>query len=167
MLCSLGLCLASLFAAGYSVGHARHQEAAADDVRKLAEDQLALTKRALGLVDRSAKIGAPVANAAIDVHAWSYRRLGARLFLSFGPDEPKTMAPEVYLIQAQGPPNADRIAAFVEHRDLMKSWEARFRGLAQSGVGSQFDYLTFQAHLIQAEIWLARERNRKPGNGKP
>jgi hypothetical protein len=162
------LCLMAAFSIGFQGPKAGDQKASAQpDVRKLVKDQLALAERALGLISRSAQIGAPVSNAAADVHAWSYRRLGARLFLSFGPDEPKTMDPEVYLIRAQGPPNPDRLAAFEEHRDLMKIWEIRFAGLAKTGVGSQFNYLTFQAHLLQAEIWLARERARQPGNVKP
>jgi hypothetical protein len=163
-----GLCLSIAFSAGLALVRAGDQDAPAEtDVRKLVKDQVTLAERALGLISRSAQIGAPVSNAATDVHAWSYRRLGARLFLSFGPDEPKTMDPEVYLIQAQGPPNPDRLAAFEEHRDLMKDWEVRFAGLAKTGVGSQFNFLTFQAHLLQAEIWLERERNRKPGARKP
>ena len=164
------LCVVTAFVAGFAVANAkgRDEDAPADvDVRKLVKDQLALAERALGLIQRSARIGAPVTNAAADVHAWSYRRLGARLFLTFGPEEPKTMDPEVYLIQAKGPPNPDRIAAFEEHRDLMQNWEERFGGLAKTGVGSQFNFLTFQAHLLQAEIWLARERDRKPGKVKP
>jgi hypothetical protein len=164
-----GLCLVIAFSAGFAFAQAGDQKAEAEaeaGVRKLVEDQLALAERALGLISRSARIGAPVSNAATDVQAWSYRRLGARLFLSFGADEPKTMDPEVYLIQAKGPPNPDRLAAFEEHRDLMKNWEVRFATLAKTGVGSQFNFLTFQAHLLQAEIWLARERDRKPGQAK-
>lgn len=162
------LLCATLVIAGFALGRVTAQDAAnTDEPRKLVEEQLKLANRALDLIDRSAKIGAPVSNAATDVYQWSYRRLGTRLFLTFGPDEHRTMDPEVYLAMAQGPPHPDRIAAFEEHRELMRSWEARFRGLARTGIGSQLNFLTFQAHLLQAEMWLARERSRRPGAGNP
>jgi hypothetical protein len=166
----LGLSIlgAALVLAGFALGRVTAQDAAnTDEPRKLVEEQRKLANRALALIDRSAKIGAPVSNAATDVYQWSYRRLGTRLFLTFGPDDHRTMDPEVYLAMAQGPPNPDRIAAFEEHRELMRSWEARFRGLARTGIGSQLNFLTFQAHLLQAEIWLARERDHRPEAEKP
>lgn len=126
----------------------------------LFREQLRMGREALGIIEESVKIGAPVRDPSTVFTVWSQRILGAQLFLSFGPGERAFAEPEAYLSLAEGPPNPERARAFEDHLGRMRRWERRFRPLYEDGQFSALDFLEIQARRLQAEQWLARESSR-------
>jgi hypothetical protein len=134
--------------------------------RAVAEEQLALARRALGIIDQATQRGIPALRQPQEVYVWSRRLVEAQLYLSFEPDEPKTMSPEVYLSLFQVKPKPERAAAFEVHWKRMQLWEDRLRSLIARGAMSPLDFTEVEAHRIEAESWLAREKARAQANNK-
>ena len=133
------------------------EERGADE---LARERREVSKRALGIIDRSWEIGAPVRDAAGDVHMWSSRLLGTEIYLSMAEGETRVEDAEVYLSLTGIKPNPNRTTAFEQHLARMRSWENRLRRLADQGVMSTIGFLDVESRRIQAELWLARERQK-------
>ena len=129
---------------------------------ELVRERLDLSRRALAIIMKSWSRGAPVMNQAGDVYAWSSRLMGTQIYLSMAEGEPRVEDPEVYLRLSNLKPNPERTAAFRDHLARMRAWEDRLRPLAQSGVLSTLGFLEVESRRVQAELWLARERQRNP-----
>ena len=141
---------------------ARPDVTKSDDPATVAAAQRDLARRALGFIELSSSRGAPVSNQTYKIYLWSYRLLTSQLFLSLPADAQRTEDPEVYFTTSKAEPNPDRLNAFEEHWARMKAWEERLRPLVRSGTMPALDLMEVEAHRIQAELWLSRERLRKP-----
>jgi hypothetical protein len=130
----------------------------ASDARARVQDQLELAKRAMSIIDKATQRGIPAIRQPQEVFIWSYRLLQAQIYLSLEPDEPKTLSPEVYLVLPKIKPKPERTTAFDDHWRRMKAWEDRLRGLIARGAMSPLDFTEIEAHRLEAEAWLAREK---------
>ncbi|MBX6315259.1 MAG: hypothetical protein IRY99_20465 [Isosphaeraceae bacterium] len=167
--CAVAVAVAALLAiaVSYRPGTASAQqverpEAAGGNPIELAKARLERARRSLAILERVVARGNPVTNQAKTVYFWSLRQLGDELFLSLHQNELKTEDPEIYLAAAQGPPNAQRIAAFEGHLRRMQEWEDRFRPLYDQGIMSVIEFMEVQDNRLQAQLWLAREKARPP-----
>ena len=127
---------------------------------ELVRERLDLSRRALDIITKSWSRGAPVMNQAGDVYAWSSRLMGTQIYLSMAEGEARVEDPEVYLGLSNIQPNPGRTAAFRDHLARMRAWEDRLRPLAKSGVLSTLGFLEVEPRRVQAELWLARERQK-------
>ena len=128
---------------------------------ELVRERLDLSRRALDIITRSWSRGAPVMNQAGDVYSWSSRLMGTQIYLSMAEGETRVEDPEVYLSLTNIKPNPERTAAFRDHLARMRAWEERLRPLARSGVLSTLGFLEVESRRVQAELWLARERQKQ------
>jgi hypothetical protein len=162
MLVATGFTLSSLMP-----HHAVHASQEAERVVKedksaaLVEEKLRVCLKVLELIDKSRKIGAPVQGYSFEMIRWSRQVLEARIYLSLAKSAFKTQDVEVYLSQAKGPANAERVTAFEQYLRSMRSLEALYRPLYQKGNFSTYDFAQIEAVRVQADIWLSREKNRE------
>ncbi|HWE36413.1 MAG TPA: hypothetical protein VG406_07550 [Isosphaeraceae bacterium] len=124
----------------------------------VVEERLKMARHALELIANVGLLGNPVNNQVGDIYTWSKRLLGSQIYLSMSEGEPRVEDPEVYLALPHVEPKRDRVAAFEAHWRRMREWEERIRGLAAAGRVSRLMFMEIQAHRLQAELWLARER---------
>jgi hypothetical protein len=129
----------------------------------VAEDRMNLARHALELIANVGLQGNPVQNQVNIIYDWSTRMLGAQIYLSMSEGEPRVEDPEVYLALPHVEPKPARVAAFEAHWRRMREWEDRIRGLAASGRVSRLMFMEIQAHRLQAELWLAREKLKAAG----
>jgi hypothetical protein len=161
------LVLAGLVIPAASLAHRRaeaRQEppaaARANVPESIVRNRLELARKALAIIRRKTALGPQVSHPVQDTYRWSVLQLGTQIYLSMGNDEPKVEDPEVYLAITTARPSRNRLAAFQAHYDLMKYWEDRLRPLADSTIMAPLDFLDVQQHRLQAELWLAREKER-------
>jgi hypothetical protein len=117
-----------------------------------------MARKALDLIGRRTPQGSLVDRPIHEAYRWSLRLLGAEIYLSMGDDELKVEDPEVYLAVPHARPSAARVRAFQDHLGRMKSWENRWRSLMERSYLSAFELMEAQHHVLEAELWLARER---------
>jgi hypothetical protein len=130
----------------------------ADGARAASEARLALSKQAIDVIRRPARDGALFVGRREDFYRWSRRQLGDELFLSLPESGPRAADPEVYLTLARSRPSPVRVAAFEEHLHRMRELESAMLPLKEQRLLSALDFLEVQAHRLEAELWLARER---------
>jgi hypothetical protein len=133
---------------------------ASNDTDAIARGRLELARKALAILNSRSAQG-PLANMRVpETYQWSVMMLGAQIYLSMAKDEPRVEDPEVYLAVSKSRPSAERLAAFEAHWKRMKTWEDRLLPVARQSVLPEFDFMVVQSHRLQAELWLARERER-------
>ena len=133
----------------------------ADKSVALVEQKLQTCLKVLDLIDKSRKIGAAVAGYSPEIIRWSRQVLEARIYLSLAKSAFKTQDIEVYLSQAKGPPNPQRVTAFEQYLRSIKMLEDLYRPLYLNGNFSPYDFAQIEAVRIQGEIWLSRETSRE------
>ncbi len=72
----------------------------------------------------------------------------------------RTTDPEVYLTNDHSA-TSETLEAFQTHLTRMKSWEARLVRLVASRQIPELEYLRSRLLRLEAENWLAREKNRE------
>lgn len=130
----------------------------------IVKARLELARKALAIIRAKTALGPQVSHPVEDTYRWSVLQLGAQIYLSMGPDEIKVEDPEVYLAVAHSRPNRERLQAFEAHFNLMQKWEKKLRPLAENTLLAPLDFMEIQAHRLQAEVWLARERANAQAN---
>lgn len=131
----------------------------------VVEERRRMAQHALDLINNVGGQGNPINNQVGTIYDWSTRLLGAQIYLSMSEGEPRVEAPEVYLALPHVEPKPGRVAAFEAHWRRMRDWEERIRGLAATGRVSRLMFLEIQAHRLQAELWLAREKLKAAAAG--
>jgi hypothetical protein len=139
--------------------------------RELMSNRASLARKALELISRRTTQGTLVDKPIPEAYRWSLRLLGAEIYLSMADDEVKVADPEVYLAVAKARFSEERLGAFRDHLARMKVWEDRWRALMQKNYLSPFEFMEVQNHVLEAELWLARERLKEHAgqakNGAP
>ena len=141
-----------------AVGQVERPEPADRPAAELVQERLEVAQKAIGIIMRSWARGAPDTNSAGEIYYWSTVVLGSHLFLSMAEGEPRVENANAYLALKAVKPNPARIVAFEQHLARMRTWEDRLRPLAQKGVLSTLGFLSIESRRLEAEIWLARER---------
>jgi hypothetical protein len=127
----------------------------------LAKRRLNLSRSGLDIVRQSARQGALMSNQRDYLYRWSYRLLGDQIYLTMEDGDPRVPDPEVYLAVSDAKPSRERTLAFQAHRDRLLEWEQQMRPLYEKGILSPIDFMDIQSYRLEAELWLARERQKE------
>lgn len=141
------------------------EEAELSDI-EFARQRLELSKQAIGIIQDAARKGVNIINQRLDFYRWSYRMLGDQIYLSMDGDNPRVADPEVFLAVSETRPNPSRLAAFEDHLKRMRVWEDIMRPLYRQEILPPIAFLDIQAHRLEAQLWLARERMKEPSEAR-
>lgn len=141
------------------------QEGAAKDREpdhvRLAKQRLALSRRAIEIINAATRKNATMVNQRDYLYRWSYRLLGDQIYLTLEDEDPRVPDPEVYLGVLDAKPSRERTLAFEAHRDRLLTWERSMRPYYERNILSAIDFMDIQSYRLEAELWLARERMKE------